>query len=114
MSTSAFQSHLSVLESSVRSYPTRPAFRTPVVNKEASQISEWATITYSQFYQDVQLYARYWYSILSADGVALGSIVGLWYVSRLVLLISDFHTLTPHLIQGLMAQHTLMCFTSTE
>ena len=83
MSTSAFQSHLSVLESSFRSYPTRPAFRTPVVNKETSKISEWATITYSQFYQDVQLYARYWTSILSADGVAPGSIVGLWYVHPL-------------------------------
>ena len=88
MSTSAFQSHLSVLESSVRSYPTRPAFRTPVVDKETSQISEWATITYAQFYQDVQLYARYWTSILSADGVAPGSIIGLWYVSRPVSVIS--------------------------
>ena len=113
MSTSAFQSHLSVLESSVRSYPTRPAFRTPVVDKETSQISEWATITYAQFYQDVQLYARYWTSILSADGVAPGSIIGLWYVSPLVLLIS-LHTLTLHSIQGSVAQHTPMCFTSTE
>ena len=84
MSTSTFQSHLSVLESSVKSYPTRTAFRTPVVDKETSQISEWATITYAQFYQDVQLYARYWTSVLSADGVAPGSIIGLWYVSLLV------------------------------
>jgi len=82
MSTSTFQSHLSVLESSVRLYPTRPAFRTPAVNEGTSQISEWTTITYAQFYQDVQLYARYWTSILSADGVAPGSIIGLWYVSR--------------------------------
>ena len=83
MSTSPFQSHLSVLESSVRSYPTRPAFRTPVINKETSQISEWATITYAQFYQDVQLHARYWSSILSTDGVAPGAIIGLWYASPL-------------------------------
>jgi len=54
------------------------------VNKETSQISEWTTITYAQFYQDVQLYARYWTSILSADDVAPESIIGLWYVSRLV------------------------------
>jgi len=52
------------------------------VNKETSQVSEWATITYAQFYQDVQLYARYWSSILREDGVAPGSIVGLWCVSR--------------------------------
>ena len=113
MSTPTFQSHLSVLESSVRLYPTRPAFRTPVVDKETSQILEWATITYTQFYQDVELYARYWTSVLSADGVAPGSIIGLWSVSPLVPP-TDSHTLTPHLIEGLVAQHTLMCFTSTE
>ena len=93
MSTPTFQSHLSVLESSVRLYPTRPAFRTPVVDKETSQISEWATITYTQFYQDVELYARYWTSILSADGVAPSSIIGLWSVSRLVPVI-DLRILT--------------------
>ena len=83
------------------------------MNKETSQISEWTTITYAQFYQEVQLYARYWTSILSADGVAPGSIIGLWYVSPLASLI-DRHTLTPHSIQGLMAQHTPICFTSAE
>ena len=83
------------------------------MNKETSQISEWATITYAQFYQDVELYARYWTSVLSADGVAPGSIIGLWYVPRLALVI-DFHTLTPHLIEGLVAQYTLTCFTYTE
>ena len=113
MSASTFQCHLSVLESSIRSYPTRPAFRTPVVDKETSQISEWATITYAQFHQDVELYARYWSSVLSADGVAPGSIIGLWFVSPLVPP-TDSHTLTPHLIEGLVVQHTLMCFTSTE
>lgn len=80
MPTSTFQSHLSILESSAKSYPTRPAFRTPVVNEETSQISEWATVTYAQFHQGVELYARYWTSILSADGIAPGSVVGLWYV----------------------------------
>jgi len=113
MSTSTLQSHLSVLESSVRSYPTRPAFRIPVVNKETSQVSEWATITYAQFYQDVELYARHWTSVLSADGVAPGSIIGLWSVSRPVPPI-DSHALTLHLIEGLVVQYTLMCFTSTE
>ena len=80
MTTSTFQSHLSVLESSVRLYPTRPAFRLPVVNKETSKITEWATITYTKFHQDVELYARHWTSVLSAGGIAPGSIVGLWCV----------------------------------
>lgn len=82
------------------------------MNKETSQISEWATTTYAQFHQDVELYARYWTSVLSADGIAPGSIIGLWYVSHLVP-VNDLRTLTPHLIKGLVAQHTLMCFTST-
>lgn len=80
-STSTFQSHLSVLEPSVRSYPTRPAFRIPVVTKENSQISEWAIIKYARFYQDVELYVRYWTFVLSADSIAPGYIIGLWYVS---------------------------------
>lgn len=88
MSAPTFQSHLSILESSARLYPTRPAFRIPIVNKETSQISEWATTTYAQFYQDIELYARYWTSVLSADGVAPGSIIGLWYVSRPVSMVS--------------------------
>ena len=83
------------------------------MDKETSQISEWATITYTQFYQDVELYARYWTSVLSADGVGPGSIVGLWSVSLFVPL-TDFHTLNLHLIEGLVAQHTPMYFTSTE
>ena len=113
MSATTLQSHLSVLESTVRSYPARPAFRIPVVNKETSQVSEWTTTTYAQFHQDVELYARYWTSVLSAGGVAPGSIVGLWYVSRPVP-VNDSQTLIPHLIKGLVAQRTLMCFTSTE
>lgn len=80
----SLQSHLSVLESSVQLYPTRPAFRLPIVNKETSQVSEWATVTYAQFHQDVELYARYWASVLSADGLAPGSTVGLWYVPHFI------------------------------
>ena len=97
MSAPTFHSHLSVLEASVGLYPTRPAFRIPVVNKETSQISEWATVTYSQFHKDVELYARHWTSMLSADGIPPGSIVGLWCVLRLVP-INDPRSLTPHLV----------------
>jgi len=72
------------------------------VDKEASQISEWATITHTQFYRDVELYARYWTSVLSADGITPGSIIGLWSVLRPVPP-TGFRTLTPHLIEGLVA-----------
>jgi hypothetical protein len=99
MSTPTFQSHLTVLDSSARSFPTRPAFRTPVVNKETSQITEWSTVTYSQFFQDVELYARYWTSVLSADGITPGSVVGLWYVSHLVR-VNDPRVLTLHPIKA--------------
>lgn len=93
------QSHLTVLESTARSYPTRPAFRTPVVNKETSQITEWSVITYAQFLQDVELYARYWTSVLSADAITPGSIVGLWCVSYPVR-VNDLRSLTLHLIKA--------------
>lgn len=78
MSPSTLQSHLSVLESCASLHSTQPAFRMPVVDKETSRISEWATITYARFHHDVELHARYWASVLSADGVAPGSIVGMW------------------------------------
>ena len=99
MSTPTFKSHLFVLESSTRSYPTRPAFRIPVVNEGTSQISEWATVTYSNFLRDVELYGQYWTSTLSADGIAPGSIVGLWYVSCHVV-VNDPRILTPHPIKA--------------
>ena len=97
ISTPTFQSHLSVLESSVRSYPTRPVFRTPVVDKDTSQISEWATVTYSQFHKGVEIYARHWSSILSADGIPPRSTIGLWCVLHLIP-DNDPRSLTPHLI----------------
>ena len=65
------------------------------MDKETSQITEWATTTYAQFHQDVELYARYWTSVLSADRIAPGSIVGLWYVSHFVT-VNDLRSLTPH------------------
>ena len=102
MPASTFQSHLSVLESSVRLYPTRPAFRLPVVDKDTSRISEWATVAYAQFHEDVELYARYWTSVLSADGIAPGSVIGLWYVSHLIP-VGDSPLLTSNLVKGAMA-----------
>ena len=102
MPASTFQSHLSVLASSVKLYPKRPAFRLPVVNKETSQISEWVAITYTQFYQDVELYARYWTSVLSADGIAPGFVIGLWYVSHLIP-VGGFPLLISNPIKGAMA-----------
>lgn len=111
MVASPLQSHLTVLESSARSHPTLPAFRQPVVDKETSRILEWNTISYAEFFHHVELYSRYWASALSADGIAPGSIIGLWYVSSLVPVI-DLRTLTPS-DPGLVAQHTPTCSTST-
>lgn len=99
MSTSTLQSHISVLVSSAGLYPTRPAFKIPVVNKETSQIAEWSTVTYAQFLQDVELYARNWTSVLSAGGVTPGSIVGLWCVSYFVR-VNDPRILTLHPIKA--------------
>ena len=99
---STFESHVSVLESSAKLYPTRPAFRLPVVDQETSQITEWATVTYAQFHKDVEIYARYWTSVLSAAGIKSGSIVGLWYVLHLVP-IDDPRILTSSSVKGSVA-----------
>ncbi|KAJ7597147.1 hypothetical protein C8J56DRAFT_1001157 [Mycena floridula] len=69
-------SHLTVLQDSAARFPDAPAFKVPIL--EAGHVREWQTITYRQFQHDVEVYARYWSRILSADHVPRGSVVGLW------------------------------------
>lgn len=76
----SLQSHLSVLDASSSAYPSAPAFRIPSVNPATSQVDEWLSISYLQFRDDVELYARYWSTVLALDGLPKRSVVGLWYV----------------------------------
>lgn len=73
-----YRTHLTVLEHTATRCPDAPAFRVPRVDKDTDEILAWDTITYSQFWQDVEHFARHWTQKLEADGVARRSVVGLW------------------------------------
>ncbi|KAH8835174.1 hypothetical protein DL96DRAFT_1666066 [Flagelloscypha sp. PMI_526] len=67
-------SHLTLLQSRALSHPTQPIFRLPQLSDDG-KVVEWGFISYSQFHQDVDRFARYWATTLS---LAPGSVVGLW------------------------------------
>ncbi|KAI0800938.1 acetyl-CoA synthetase-like protein [Fomes fomentarius] len=73
-----FRTHLTVLEQSAAQYPDAPAFRVPRLRSDSDEILEWDTVTYIQFWQDVQRFARHWTQKLTVDGIPCGSVVGLW------------------------------------
>ncbi|EGN97003.1 hypothetical protein SERLA73DRAFT_111801 [Serpula lacrymans var. lacrymans S7.3] len=76
---SHFSSHLTVLEQAATLYPSSPAFRVPR-SDPTHQVQDWASISYKQFREDVECFARHWSVILKSDGIPAGSVVGLWHV----------------------------------
>ncbi|TFK73056.1 acetyl-CoA synthetase-like protein [Pluteus cervinus] len=67
-----------ILASAAQEYHDRPLFKIPRVDPRSGNITEYTSISYSQFAADVDTYARHWCRILRKDGVARGSVVGLW------------------------------------
>ncbi|PIL31634.1 hypothetical protein GSI_06336 [Ganoderma sinense ZZ0214-1] len=74
----SYRTHLTVLEQSAARYPDSPVFRTPRTDPNTNKILEWDIVTYSQFWQDVERFARHWTRELTACGVRTRSVVGLW------------------------------------
>lgn len=74
----AFRSHLTVLQTSASVYSSATAFRVPEVDGETGKLVQWRSISYRQFQDDVDLFARYWARTLRADGVPREAVVGLW------------------------------------
>ncbi|KAJ7235905.1 acetyl-CoA synthetase-like protein [Mycena haematopus] len=72
------RTHLTVLAASASRYPLSPVFKLPRSDSQSSYGQDWYSITYRQFYMDVELFARHWSRTLAESGVALGSVVGLW------------------------------------
>ncbi|KAJ7837503.1 hypothetical protein B0H14DRAFT_3702172 [Mycena olivaceomarginata] len=72
------RTHLTVLETSASRYPLSPVFKLPRSDSQSSHGQDWYSITYRQFYMDVELFARHWSRTLAESKVALGSVVGLW------------------------------------
>jgi acyl-CoA synthetase (AMP-forming)/AMP-acid ligase II len=75
------RTHLTVLETSASRYPLSPVFKLPRSDSQSSHGQDWYSITYRQFYMDVELFARHWSRTLAESKVALGSVVGLWLVA---------------------------------
>ena len=73
------RTHLTVLEQTAARYPNAPAFRVPRVHPDTNEVVEWDIVTYSQFWQDVERFARHWTQKLTTDGIPSRSVVGLWY-----------------------------------
>ncbi|KAI0639731.1 acetyl-CoA synthetase-like protein [Trametes polyzona] len=74
----AYRTHLTILEQTAARCPDAPAFRIPRVDPQTETVLEWGTVTYSEFWQDVERFAKYWTEKLTADGVVGRSVVGLW------------------------------------
>ena len=77
----SYRTHLTVLEQAAAQYPDSPVFRIPRIDSRSKEILEWDIVTYSQFWQDVERFARHWAQKLSSCGVHARSVVGLWYDS---------------------------------
>ncbi len=76
-------SHFTVLESSSVKYASATLFRIPQLDS-AGRVEEWNSITYQQFYRDVELFARHWSRVLREDGVPARSVIGMWYVTSIM------------------------------
>ncbi|EJF66994.1 acetyl-CoA synthetase-like protein [Dichomitus squalens LYAD-421 SS1] len=74
----SYRTHLTVLEQTAARYPDSPVFRIPRIDSRSNEILEWDIVTYSQFWQDVERFARHWTQKLTSCGVGTRSVVGLW------------------------------------
>ncbi|ESK88989.1 ochratoxin a non-ribosomal peptide synthetase [Moniliophthora roreri MCA 2997] len=65
------RTQISNLEASWLKNHNKPAFKIPLDD------GTWKTLTYADFYHDVQVSATHWYHVLQGDGIAQRSVVGL-------------------------------------
>ncbi|TFY83769.1 hypothetical protein EWM64_g230 [Hericium alpestre] len=72
------RSHLSVLEASASAYASSPAFHIPRCDLQSDEAQEWDSISYAQFKQDVELFARHWARVFRTRGIPQRSVIGMW------------------------------------
>lgn len=90
--SSSLQTHLTILKDSSERFCDLPAFKIPSEDSTSNGIPRWEIITFKQFYDDVELCAKYWAHELGTK-IALKSVVGLWYVSSVRLMSLAEHIL---------------------
>ncbi|ESK92811.1 amp- ligase [Moniliophthora roreri MCA 2997] len=79
--SSAFQTHLTNLERAVSLWPTATAFKIPAINEskvpQPPHILGYEIVTYTQLYEDVLRFAKYWAWRLQREGIPPRSVVGI-------------------------------------
>ena len=75
-------SHLTVLKSSSLAYASATLFRTPQLDSTSGKVEEWRSISYGQFYRDVEIFAQYWTNVFTNAQISRRSIIGLWWVLK--------------------------------
>ncbi|KAK7694873.1 hypothetical protein QCA50_002061 [Cerrena zonata] len=73
----SYTTHLNLLEQSSQKYPNRPVFRVPTLTSNG-EVDDWNIVTYSEFFEDVEICAKYWRRVLAEDGLLPRTVVGLW------------------------------------
>ncbi|KAI0694890.1 acetyl-CoA synthetase-like protein [Cytidiella melzeri] len=73
-----YRTHITILQQIATSHPDVNAFRVPQYDAETNEILQWHPITYSRFFADVELFARYWVQQFSSQGIPPRSVVGIW------------------------------------
>ncbi|KAF8831504.1 hypothetical protein HHX47_DHR1000667 [Lentinula edodes] len=69
--------HLNILKDSSERFSNRAVFKIPSEESTSTGIPHWETITFKQFYDDVELCAKYWARELGSK-VPSNSVVGMW------------------------------------
>jgi hypothetical protein len=75
---SSLTTHLSALDAAASKYAAHPAFKLPRIDPQTGLVREWESISYPQFKNDVELFAKYWSHTLGAQGLPERSVVGIW------------------------------------
>lgn len=66
---------ITTFKKAAQSYGNKPAIRVPTI-KVGRVIEGWRDVTYAQFYDQLDIVAKYWSNTLK---LPCGSIVALWY-----------------------------------
>lgn len=72
------RTHLTILENSASRFANAAVFRTPEIDSSTKRIKGWKSITYREFYRDVETFAKHWTRMLRDNGIPQRSVVGVW------------------------------------
>lgn len=78
------RTHLTILENSASRFANAAVFRTPEIDSSTKRIKGWKSITYREFYRDVETFAKHWTRMLRDNGIPQRSVVGVWYVFHIL------------------------------